>query len=292
MAAVVGVTLAILIIFLVLVIALLIAYKKEKMCFKRKREPIKSASTSSTLHYVDPMTVSNKAAKVAPLPWCAPKKIKEDLNENTYTNEAYKLYLSDHKHDYTHQNTKNLSSTELISSHESLPSLGYPGPSVSHLPGYNSLHHHYSSTHSLQGQTNYSMPPHLNNYIIDSDQPILSRFPSSLAGSNSRSNLQIYSQLQVPSASNFGSMKKKKNGKKNSRSDASSDLSQQLDQNYSQNQGGESSSADASATYVPDFISITNKPVKVWMVVNIPKITGISNGLRVFPSVISKPKLV
>jgi len=68
MAAVVGVTLAILIIFLVLVIALLIAYKKEKMCFKRKREPIKSASTSSTLHYVDPMTVSNKAAKVAPLP--------------------------------------------------------------------------------------------------------------------------------------------------------------------------------------------------------------------------------
>lgn len=166
---------------------------------------------------------------------------------------------------------------------------------------------------SLQGQTNYSMPPHLNNYIIDrlvqetigyemkdfnylillfSDQPILSRFPSSLAGSNSRSNLQIYSQLQVPSASNFGSMKKKKNGKKNSRSDASSDLSQQLDQNYSQNQAESSVSADASATYVPDFISITNKPVKVWMVVNIPKITGISNGLRVFPSVISKPKLV
>jgi len=28
------------------------------------------------------------------------------------------------------------------------------------------------------------------------------------------------------------------------------------------------------------------------MAVNIPKITGISNGLRVFPSVISKPKLV
>ena len=137
---------------------------------------------------------------------------------------------------------------------------------------------------SLQGQTNYSMPPHLNNYIIDryvqetidyemndwyylillfSDQPILSRFPSSLAGSNSRSNLQIYSQLQVPSASNFGSMKKKKNGKKNSRSDASSDLSQQLDQNYSQHQAESSVSADASATYVPDFISITNKPVKV-----------------------------
>ena len=36
MAAVVGLTLAILIVFLVLVIALLIAYKKEKMCFKSK----------------------------------------------------------------------------------------------------------------------------------------------------------------------------------------------------------------------------------------------------------------
>ena len=36
MAAVVGVTLAILIAFLILVIALLIAYKKEKLCFKSK----------------------------------------------------------------------------------------------------------------------------------------------------------------------------------------------------------------------------------------------------------------
>merc|ERR1712154_577354 len=69
MAAVVGLTLAILIIFLILVIALLVAYKKEKMCFKRKRESLKSASTSSTLHYVDPMTISNKSsAKVSPLP--------------------------------------------------------------------------------------------------------------------------------------------------------------------------------------------------------------------------------
>ena len=34
MAAVVGVTLSLLIIFLLLVITLLIAYKKEKMCFK------------------------------------------------------------------------------------------------------------------------------------------------------------------------------------------------------------------------------------------------------------------
>ena len=35
-----------------------------------------------------------------------PKKMKEDLNENTYTNDAYKLYLSDPKHEYTLQNTK------------------------------------------------------------------------------------------------------------------------------------------------------------------------------------------
>ena len=37
MAAVVGVTLSILIIFLALVIALLVAYKREKMCFKGKK---------------------------------------------------------------------------------------------------------------------------------------------------------------------------------------------------------------------------------------------------------------
>ena len=34
------------------------------------------------------------------------KKMKEDLNENTYTNDAYKLYLSDPKHEYSLQNTK------------------------------------------------------------------------------------------------------------------------------------------------------------------------------------------
>ena len=37
MGAVVGVTLALLIIFVVLVVALLIAYKKEKMCFKGEK---------------------------------------------------------------------------------------------------------------------------------------------------------------------------------------------------------------------------------------------------------------
>ena len=41
MAAVVGVTLTILIAFLILVIALLIAYKKEKLCFKSKFNLIK-----------------------------------------------------------------------------------------------------------------------------------------------------------------------------------------------------------------------------------------------------------
>ena len=35
-----------------------------------------------------------------------PKKMKEDLNENTYTNDAYKLYLTDPKHEYSLQNTK------------------------------------------------------------------------------------------------------------------------------------------------------------------------------------------
>ena len=33
-------------------------------------------------------------------------EVKEDLNENTYTNEAYKLYLNESKKEYTHQNTK------------------------------------------------------------------------------------------------------------------------------------------------------------------------------------------
>ena len=46
MAAVVGVTLAILIIFLVLVIALLIAYKKEKMCFKSEYNILEYIHTS------------------------------------------------------------------------------------------------------------------------------------------------------------------------------------------------------------------------------------------------------
>ena len=33
-------------------------------------------------------------------------EVKEDLNENTYTNEAYKMYLNDKTKEYTHQNTK------------------------------------------------------------------------------------------------------------------------------------------------------------------------------------------
>ena len=113
--------------------------------------------------------------------------MKEDLNENTYTNDAYKLYLSDPKHEYTLQNTKvwlfqiteifvnlsvcqNLSSIDLISSHESLVS-GAPG-SVSHLPALftsGPASHQpqlYSSSHSLQGQVNYSMP-HFLNYSSD-----------------------------------------------------------------------------------------------------------------------------
>ena len=169
----------------------------------------------------------------------------------------------------------------------------------------------YSSTHSLQGQVNHSMPHQLLNYSSDrwerilwfllhyialplicdikktlnfdldtnisylgkfaiyclntwgdifSDQPILSRFPTSLASSHSRSNIQIYSQLQIPSTSNFGSMKKKKNGKRRSEegagdSPASEGSPSLIDQSH-----------DASrASYVPDYITINNKPVKVWL---------------------------
>jgi len=189
--------------------------------------------------------------------------MKEDLNENTYTNDAYKLYLSDPKHEYSLQNTKNLSSIDLISSHESLVTGQHQG-SVSHLPalmmsGPTSYQPQlYSSTHSLQGQVNYSMPHHFLNYSSDSDQPILSRFPNSLASSHSRSNLQIYSQLQIPSTSNFGSMKKKKNGKKRAEKGAgdsppSEDSPSLIDQSHE----------EVGASYVPDYITINNKPVKV-----------------------------
>ena len=32
--------------------------------------------------------------------------MSEDLKENTYTNEAYKQYLTSDRQDYVHQNTK------------------------------------------------------------------------------------------------------------------------------------------------------------------------------------------
>jgi len=115
----------------------------------------------------------------------------------------------------------------------------------------------YSSTHSLQGQVNYSMPHHLLNYSSDSDQPILSRFPTSLASSHSRSNIQIYSQLQIPSTSNFGSMKKKKNGKRREE-DGTRDSPASEDSPSLINQIHDTS----GASYVPDYITINNKPVK------------------------------
>ena len=55
MAAVVGVTLAILILFLILVIALLIAYKKEKMCFKSKFNCFENAQTSVIFQFIRPV---------------------------------------------------------------------------------------------------------------------------------------------------------------------------------------------------------------------------------------------
>ena len=116
------------------------------------------------------------------------KPLKEDLNENTYSNEAYKLYLNETKKDnlsqkvnYCHfffqfyhntiaiyyfieTNIQNLSSVDLVSSHESLHSLPVTdNRHISHLPaGYTSYLNYgntiYNSTQSLQGYYNYSMP--------------------------------------------------------------------------------------------------------------------------------------
>ena len=80
----------------------------------------------------------------------------------------------------------------------------------------------------------------------------------SLAGSNSRSNIQIYSQLQIPSTSNFGSMKKKKKAKEE---DHPTKDTATLDQNL--NSYLADSPADNDTAYVPDYISIKKKPVKV-----------------------------
>jgi len=176
------------------------------------------------------------------------------------------LYLNENKKEYTHQNTKNLSSVDLVSSQESLSSLGYNPVTISHLPhGYHSYSFHdniYNSTQSLQLQHayQYSMPPQLLN-TDKSVPPILSRFPSSLTDSNSRSNIQIYSQLQIPSTSNFGSMKKKK---KDKNANDSEHLEEEIststaEKNY--NTLIEHSAHDN--TYIPEFISIKNKPVKV-----------------------------
>ena len=152
---------------------------------------------------------------------------------------------------------------DLISSHDSLVSLGLHPASISHLPSSHSLYyttgggHLHNSNLSLQAGT-YSMPPHLSaEPTIEADQPILARFPSSLSGSNTRSNFQIYTQLQIPSTSNFGSMKKRK---KSSQRDGESDLSEERS---SQARDSEPE-GDGDVVYVPDFISINNnKPVKV-----------------------------
>ena len=64
---------------------------------------------------------------------------------------------------------QNLSSVDLVSSQESLSSLGYNPVTISHLPhGYHSYSFHdniYNSTQSLQLQPayQYSMPPQLLN---------------------------------------------------------------------------------------------------------------------------------
>ena len=156
---------------------------------------------------------------------------------------------------------------DLISSHDSLVSLGlHP----SQLPSSHSLYyttgggHLHNSNLSLQAG-NYSMPPHLTADLPNSSeadhhhhhQPILARFPSSLTSSNARSNFQIYTQLQIPSTSNFGSMKKRK---KSSLRDGESDLSEEPSIQARDSEP----EVEADVVYVPDFISINNnKPVKV-----------------------------
>ena len=149
---------------------------------------------------------------------------------------------------------------DLISSHDSLVSLGLHPATISHLPSSQSLYyttgggHLHNSNLSLQAGT-YSMPPH--HLSTEADQPILARFPSSLSGSNTRSNFQIYTQLQIPSTSNFGSMKKRK---KSSLRDGESDLTEERSIQARDSEP----EAEADVVYVPDFISINNnKPVKV-----------------------------
>ena len=96
------------------------------------------------------------------------------------------------------------------------------------------------------------------HYFYFSDQPILSRFPASLASSHSRSNIQIYSQLQTPSTSNFGSMKKKKKGAR-TRRDGEEEAGHPAEIGPPLADLGQ----DAGASYIPDYITINNKPVKV-----------------------------
>ena len=165
---------------------------------------------------------------------------------------------------------QNLSSMDLISSHDSLVSLGLH-PAISQMPALQSLYyttggrdHLHNSNLSLQaGAGHYSMPPHLTGDPSSEPdhhqhhQPILARFPSSLTSSNTRSNFQIYTQLQIPSTSNFGSMKKRK---KSSLRDGESDLSEERSIPAREAEP----EAEGDMVYVPDFISINNnKPVKV-----------------------------
>ena len=127
---------------------------------------------------------------------------------------------------------------------------------VSLLPvGYTSYdnlgHNIYNSTQSLQYYNNYSLTPGHQ----DTQEPILSRFPSSLAPTSSRSNIQIYNQLQFPSTSNFGSMKKKK---KATIKDDQSVTSESIDKSNNNQE------KPSDIEYIPDFISVkANNPVKV-----------------------------
>jgi len=190
MASVVAVVLLLLIIILLLVISLLIAYKKQKACFKGH--------------------VKEKEAS---------------LQENIYTNEAYSLSMKEgnsvNKSPFLSSN-QNLSTLDLISQHSnSFPQTSLHQPhSLFNTPYYPSTSHNLnqSLTSLPHLSSSFQSPPQSTHQfstlqIQPIGLPMSNRDSQHQSSRVSRSNFQIYSQLQVPSLSNNGSMKKKKKKK-------------------------------------------------------------------------------
>jgi len=257
MASVIAVVLAILIIFLFVVISLLIAYKKQKLCFKdSESEELKEKEVS--------------------------------LQENTYTNEAYKLAMMEndlaHRHPYT-PSTKDLSTFDLISANPNATSLHQPQSlfTTPYYPTSSYYSNHNNSTHSLTSQPPYNNdtnsqplkqpPPNAHHFstlpTYNSGNPTTNGLPPPPASQRvPRSNFQIYSQLQYPTASNHGSMKKRK--KLNS-STPSLDPSppppspheESISPNHTEKEYYDQDVRVWSVQYVPEVFSITKKTVKV-----------------------------